>query len=69
MGVKPRFIRMPYWFAALGIKMAQRFGKKIPIAKDNLLGLQQMKKLHSVEDLKKIGVKLIDYKESFSKLK
>jgi NADH dehydrogenase len=69
LGVKPRFIRMPYWFAALGIKMAQRFGKKIPIAKDNLLGLQQMKKLHSVEDLKKIGVNLIDYKESFSKLK
>ncbi len=69
LGVHPKFMRVPYWFAESGIKMANLFGKKVPVTKDNLLGLKQMKKINSAEDLEKIGVKLIDYKESFSRLK
>ncbi|HET6991399.1 MAG TPA: hypothetical protein VFJ43_08755, partial [Bacteroidia bacterium] len=69
VGVEPKFVRAPYWFAAWGITMANLFGKKLPVTKDNLLGLKLMKRIPSADDLKKIGVKLIDYKASFSKLK
>lgn len=69
LGVEPKFMRAPYWFAELGISMANLFGRKLPITKDNLLGLKQMRKINSADDLKKIGLKLIDYKESLLKLK
>jgi nucleoside-diphosphate-sugar epimerase len=65
----PRFMKIPYWMASAGITMARFTGRKVPVTKDNLLGLQQMKKIDSAADLQKLGLKLRDYKESFSLLK
>ncbi len=69
LGTKPRFIKIPYWFAAFGITMAKALGKIVPVTKDNLLGLKQMKKIDSANDLNKLGLKLRDYKESLKLLK
>ncbi|CAN5301850.1 hypothetical protein BH09BAC5_BH09BAC5_04040 [soil metagenome] len=69
VGVKPKFMKIPYWLASFGIKFGKIIGKKIPVTKDNLLGLKQMKKINSENDLKKLGIKLRDYKESFDALK
>ncbi|MDQ3109069.1 MAG: NAD(P)-dependent oxidoreductase [Bacteroidota bacterium] len=68
VNVKPRFVKIPYWFAEFGITMSKLLGRKLPVTKDNLLGLKQMKKTESAADLKKLGVKLRDYKESFKSL-
>lgn len=69
LGAEAKFKRFPYWFAGLAISIATMLKMKLPITKDNLLGLQQMKHIPSAGDLKKIGVKLRDYKESFSNLR
>ncbi len=68
VNVKPKFMKIPYWFAELGISIGNLMGRKLPVTKDNLLGLKQMKKIDSVADLKKLDLKLKDYKESFSEL-
>ncbi len=68
VNVKPRFMKIPYWFAELGISIGNLTGRKLPVTKDNLLGLKQMKKIDSAADLKKLDLKLKDYKESFSEL-
>lgn len=65
----PRFLKIPYWLASFGITMARFTGRKVPVTKDNLSGLKQMKKIDSAADLKKLGLKLRNYKESFSLLK
>lgn len=69
VNVKPRFMKIPYWFAELGIRIGKLTGKKLPVTKDNLLGLKQMKKIDSAADLEKLNLKLKDYQESFSELK
>jgi nucleoside-diphosphate-sugar epimerase len=69
VNVTPRFMKIPYWFAEFGIVMSKMLGRKLPVTKDNLLGLKQMKKIESSADLKKLGLQLRDYKESFSELK
>ena len=68
VNVKPRFMKIPYWFAEFGISFSKLLGRKLPVTKDNLLGLKQMKKIDSAADLKKLGLKLRDYKESFAEL-
>jgi UDP-glucose 4-epimerase len=65
-GIKPTFIRVPFWLAGMAIGLGNFLGMKMPVTKDNLLGLKQMKQISSADDLKKIGVKLRDYRESFS---
>jgi nucleoside-diphosphate-sugar epimerase len=57
-GVKPEFIRIPFWLAEFALGFANLIGKKLPITKDNLLGLKQMKRIPSTEDLKKLGIEL-----------
>jgi nucleoside-diphosphate-sugar epimerase len=68
VGSKPKFVKTPYWLAGLGILIAKFLRIQLPITKDNLLGLKQMKHISTTGDLKKIGIELIDYKESFLKL-
>lgn len=68
VNVTPRFMKIPYWFAEFGIAVSKFMGRRLPVTKDNLLGLKQMKKMDSSGDLKKLGIKLRGYKESFSAL-
>jgi nucleoside-diphosphate-sugar epimerase len=65
---EPNFVRMPYWLASTAITLGNFFRMNVPVTKDNLLGLQQMKQVSSSSDLEKIGVKLRNYKESFKLL-
>lgn len=69
VNVTPKFMKIPYWFAEFGIAVSRFMGRRLPVTKDNLLGLKQMKKVDAAADLKKIGIKLRDYKESFAALK
>ncbi len=69
VGTKPRFVRLPFWLAGLLISTGKLFGIKLPITKDNLLGLRAMKRVPSANDLEKLGVKLRGYKESFAALR
>ncbi|MEO5644561.1 MAG: NAD(P)-dependent oxidoreductase [Bacteroidia bacterium] len=69
VNVTPRFMKIPYWFAELGIKLGKLTGRKLPVTKDNLLGLKQMKKIDSSADLQRLGLKLRNYKESFSTMR
>ncbi|CAN5916565.1 N/A [soil metagenome] len=69
VNVTPRFMKIPYWFAEIGIKLGKLTGRKLPVTKDNLLGLKQMKKTDSAADLKRLGLKLRNYKESFSAMR
>ncbi len=68
LGIKPTFIRAPFWLAGMAIGIGNLFGMKLPVTKDNLLGLKQMKQIPSSADLKKIGIELRNHKEGFSEL-
>lgn len=59
--VRPRFVRIPFWLAGMLIRFAGFFGIKLPVTKDNLLGLKQMKRVPSAADLEKLGMKLRDF--------
>jgi NADH dehydrogenase len=58
LGVKPRFVRLPFWMAKLMIGTAEFLGMQLPVTKDNLLGLEQMKHIPSAKDQEKLGMKL-----------
>jgi nucleoside-diphosphate-sugar epimerase len=68
VGTKPRFTRLPFWLAGLLIGAGKLFGVKLPVTKDNLLGLQAMKRISSASDLEKLGIALRDHKASFAAL-
>lgn len=68
VGTKPHFVRLPFWLAGLLISTGKFFGMKLPVTKDNLLGLQAMKRIPSEGDLKKLSIELRDYKASFAAL-
>lgn len=59
--VRPRFLRIPFWLAGMLISVAGFFGIKLPVTKDNLLGLKQMKRIPSAADLEKLEIKLRDF--------
>jgi nucleoside-diphosphate-sugar epimerase len=66
IGVAPRFVRVPFWLAGMMIGTAGALGMKLPVTKDNLLGLKQMKHIASADDLRKLGVTLRSLQESLS---
>ncbi|HTL81175.1 MAG TPA: NAD(P)-dependent oxidoreductase [Bacteroidia bacterium] len=68
LNVKPKFVKAGFGTVSFLIFFGELFGMKLPIAKDNLLGLKQMKKVDSKEDLKKLGVKVRSWKESLKQL-
>lgn len=65
IGVKPRFVRLPFGMAKMMIAAAASLGVTLPVTKDNLLGLQQMKRIPSASDLQRIGITLRSLRESF----
>ncbi len=64
--ISPRFIYLPYHVISLVILLAKAIGLKLPINKDNLLGLMSNYHIDTSEDLKKINLSLRTYKESIS---
>ena len=67
-GKKPVFISVPYWMIGIGIGAMDLFHLPLPVSKENLLGLKQLRAQDTGEDLNKLGVKLLDLKESLAKL-
>lgn len=65
LGKKPKFLRLPFWLAGFMIGFAEMLGMKLPVTKDNLLGLKTMKEIPSADDLKKIGIELRSLEASF----
>ena len=41
--IRPRFVPLPFWAAEAATEMARRLGLRLPIDRDNLLGLQAMR--------------------------
>jgi nucleoside-diphosphate-sugar epimerase len=64
IGVQPRFISIPYWVAGCLITCAKVIGVTLPINRDNLEGLRNMKAHPSIEDAKRIGVIPEDYRNN-----
>jgi nucleoside-diphosphate-sugar epimerase len=46
MGVKPRFVPVPFWAARAAIATGERLRLALPVDRDNLLGLQAMRPDH-----------------------
>jgi len=68
LGKKSVFVPFPYWCAELLIFTAGLVGLKIPITKENILGLKCNRKYDMTETLKTFGVKLKTYIESIDSL-
>ena len=67
-GKKPLFISIPYWMVGMGIGAIELLHLPFPVSKENLLGLKQLQSEDTGEDLSKLGITLLDLKESLAKL-
>jgi|ERR1035437_4631498 nucleoside-diphosphate-sugar epimerase len=66
---KPLFIPMPFFIAEMVLSVAKLVGMKLPVTKENLLGLKNNRYIDTSEDLKKIGMVIKTYKESLEGIK
>ncbi|HLG03616.1 MAG TPA: NAD-dependent epimerase/dehydratase family protein [Bacteroidia bacterium] len=67
-GVNPRFVRLSFGATTTLLKVAEFFGKEMPVTSDNLLGLKEMEYIPSAADLKLLGIQLRDWKTSLAQL-
>lgn len=61
---KIRFVRIPFWFIKLALKLASLFGIKLPITLDSVKGLEQMRHIPTNNYALQNGLKLHNWKES-----
>lgn len=66
--VKPRFMKVSYFALGTAIRLAGLIGKKLPINRDNLLGLKNMRFVESAQSLQQLGIRVRSYKESLAEL-
>ncbi len=69
LDVEARFFRVPYFAASLGIVIANRLGKQLPVNRDNLLGLKTMTAQDSRGSIEKLEINVRTWKESLRALK
>lgn len=62
------FVPFPYWCAFLLIFLAKMVNIKLPISKENIIGLKHNKKYDVIKTLNTFGIRFINYKESLNKL-
>lgn len=60
------FVSVPYFFAETCMDISSFLGIKLPVTKENLLGLKTMRATDVIEDMKKLHVSPKNYKESLS---
>lgn len=60
-----RFIHVPSWLLSAAITVSNVLGIKIPVSKENLLGLRTLRYVDTSHDLEKLGVQLRSWEESF----
>jgi len=69
INVKPLFIPMPFFIAEVILSVSKIIGMKLPVTKENLLGLKNNEYTNTSDDLKIIGMRLKTYKESIEGIK
>lgn len=67
LGVKPRFISIPFWVAECVVACADSIGITLPINKDNLQGLKLMSAKSTTEDILRLGITPGNYKENLKR--
>lgn len=65
---KPKFIRVPFFVLAFALSVAKLLGIKLPVEKENVLGLKFIIKRETKNDLEKLGIKVHTFKESLDLL-
>ena len=63
-GIRPKFISVPFFVINALLYVSELFGIKLPVARENMLGLKNMKVRNTVSDLDKLGVSLKSFRES-----
>ncbi len=61
---KPLFISVPYALAEAGISLIETLRLPIPVSKENLYGLKQLKAFNTSPDLEKFGIRLLSLEDS-----
>jgi nucleoside-diphosphate-sugar epimerase len=69
INVKPLFIPMPFFIAEMMLSVSKIIGMKLPVTKENLLGLKNNEFTDTSDDLKKIGREIKTYKESLESIR
>ena len=67
-GRSPIFINVPYWLVSTGIRIVELLHLPFPVSNENLLGLKQLQAIDTSDDLKRLGVSLLDLDESIEAL-
>jgi len=65
----PIYMVVPYWLLYLVLSMAKILHIKLPISRENLLGLKQLKYVDTTQDMQKLGITLKTSRESLALLK
>jgi nucleoside-diphosphate-sugar epimerase len=68
LGVKATFISVPYFLVNLGVTFFGLFKIKLPITKENLLGLKNLKYVDVHNDLRVFEIDIKNYKESLKNI-
>jgi nucleoside-diphosphate-sugar epimerase len=68
LNTKPKFVSVPYGLFYFMLSISESIGIKLPVSRENLLGLKQLKYVDTTEDLKKIGITLKNARESLQAL-
>lgn len=68
LGMKPRFIPIPYFILYLGTLLLNTIGIPSPISKESLLNVKNLKKIETNHSLETLGLKVSDYKSSLQSL-
>ena len=67
--LKTKFINVPFFFLNLALIIAEAIRFKLPVARENVLGLKHMQSYETKRDLETLGVKIKTFKESLALMK
>lgn len=68
LNVSAKFVRVPFFLVNFALIIAEGIGMKLPIARENVLGLKFIRQRETAADLEKLGVPIRNYKESLKTL-
>lgn len=66
--VKAKFVPVPSWMVSAGIAVFSMLGVKIPVSRENLLGLKSLKFTDTSSDMSRLEVQARSWKESLQAL-
>jgi len=68
VGVKPKFVHVPSSVLNIFLSIAEALHVNLPITRENVLGLKNMIVEDSSNDLERLNIKLMPYRDAFEKL-